>query len=49
MPFAGEQSRWLQSDLIGRVREITDKPVSHVESGRAPAAFASVVAEGGEH
>jgi hypothetical protein len=47
--FAGEESRWLQSDLIGRVREVTDKPVSHVESGRAPAAFASVVAEGGEH
>jgi hypothetical protein len=47
--FAGEQSRWLESDLIGRVRELTDKPVSHVESGRAPAAFASVVAEGGEH
>ena len=46
--FAGEQSRWLQSNLIGRVREITDKPVGHVESGRAPAAFASVVAEGGE-
>jgi hypothetical protein len=47
--FAGERSRWLESDLIGRVREITDKPVSHVESGRAPAAFAAVVAEGGEH
>jgi hypothetical protein len=47
--FAGQESRWLQSDLIGRVREITDKPVSHVEVGRAPAAFASVVAEGGEH
>ena len=47
--FAGEQSRWLESDLIGRVREITDKPVSHVESGRAPAAFAAVVAEGGEN
>jgi hypothetical protein len=47
--FAGEQSRWLESDLIGRVREITDKPVSHVESGRAPAAFAAVVAEGSEH
>ena len=46
--FAGEQSRWLESDLIGRVREITDKPVSHVESGRAPAAVAAVVAEGGE-
>ncbi len=46
--FAGEQSRWLESDLIGRVREITDKPVSHVESGRAPAAVAAAVAEGGE-
>jgi hypothetical protein len=45
--FAGEQSRWLEGDLIGKVREITDKPVSHVESGRAPAAFAAVVAEGG--
>jgi hypothetical protein len=47
--FAGEQSRWLESDLVGRVREITDKPVSHVESGRAPAAVAAAVAEGGEH
>ncbi len=47
--FAGRQSRWLESDLIGRVREITDKPVTHVESGRAPAAVAAAVAEGGEH
>jgi hypothetical protein len=47
--LAGEQSRWLESDLVGRVREITDKPVSHVESGRAPAAVAAAVAEGGEH
>ena len=31
--FAGEQSKWLQSDLIGRVREITDKPVSLLELG----------------
>src|SRR6185437_7588339 len=23
--FAGQQSRWLESDLVGRVREITDK------------------------
>lgn len=46
--FAGEQSRWLESDLVGRVREITDKSVSHVESGRAPAAVAAAVAEGGE-
>jgi hypothetical protein len=47
--FAGEESRWLQSDLIGRVREITDKTISHVESGRAPAAVAAAVAEGSEH
>jgi hypothetical protein len=46
--FAGQQSRWLESDLVGRVREITDKPVSHVEVGRAPAAVAAAVAEGGE-
>jgi len=42
----GEESRWLESDLIGRVREITEKPVAHYEAGRAPEAFASVVAEG---
>jgi hypothetical protein len=47
--FAGEQSKWLQSDLIGRVREITDKPVTHVESGRTSTAFAATVAEGSEH
>ena len=47
--FAGQQSRWLESDLVGRVRGITDKPVSHVEVGRAPAAVAAAVAEGGEH
>ena len=32
--FAGETSRWLEDDLIGRVREITDKPVEHLEVGR---------------
>ncbi len=47
--FAGQQSRWLESDLVGRVREITDKPVSHLEVGRAPAAVAAAVAEGGEN
>lgn len=44
--LAGEQSLWLESDLVGRVREITDKPVAHHESGRAPEAVAAVVAEG---
>lgn len=43
----GEQSRWLADDLVGRVREITDKPVAHHESGATPLAVASAVAEGG--
>ena len=46
--FAGETSRWLEDDLIGRVREITDKPVEHLEVGRPAAAVAAAVAEGGE-
>jgi hypothetical protein len=47
--FAGETSRWLEDDLIGRVREITEKPVEHLEVGRPPAAVAAAVAEGEEH
>lgn len=46
--FAGESSRWLEDDLIGRVREITDKSVEHLEVGRPAAAVAAAVAEGGE-
>ncbi len=46
--FAGETSRWLEGDLIGKVREITDKQVDHLEVGRPPAAVAAAVAEGGE-
>ncbi len=46
--FAGEESRWLEDDLIGRVRELTEKPVEHVEVGRPAAAVAAAVAEGGE-
>jgi hypothetical protein len=46
--FAAEGSRWLEDDLIGRVREITDKQVQHVEVGRPLAAVAAAVAsEGG--
>ncbi len=45
--FAGETSRWLEDDLIGRVREITDKPVEHLEVGRPAAVVAAAVAEGG--
>ncbi len=46
--FAGEDSRWLDGDLIGRVREITEKPVEHIEVGRPAAAVAAAVAEGEE-
>lgn len=46
--FAGETSRWLEDDLIGRVREITDKSVEHVEVGRPATAVAAAVAEGEE-
>ncbi len=46
--FSGESSRWLEDDLIGRVREITEKQVEHIEVGRPAAAVAAAVAEGGE-
>jgi hypothetical protein len=46
--FAGEESRWLEDDLIGRVRELTEKPVEHLEVGRPATAVAAAVAEGGE-
>ncbi len=41
-----DQSQWLADDLIGRVREFTDKPVSHHEAGQAPAKVAAAVAGG---
>jgi hypothetical protein len=46
--LTGEQSKWLEEDLIGRVREITEKPVEHVETGRPPEAVAAAVAAGAE-
>lgn len=45
--FAGERSQWLEDNLVGRVREITDKSVEHIEVGRPAAAVAAAVAEGG--
>lgn len=45
--FAGEESAWLEGDLVGKVREITEKPVEHLEVGRPAAAVAAAVAEGG--
>ena len=35
--FAGEQSKWLQEGLIEKVEGMSDKPVEHVEAGRAEA------------
>jgi len=36
----------LEEGLIGRVREITDKPVEHLEAGRPAEAVAAAVAAG---
>jgi hypothetical protein len=44
--LSGEKSKWLEEDLIGRVREITEKPVEHLEAGRPPEVVAAAVAEG---
>ncbi len=46
--FAGETSRWLDEDLVGRTREITEKQVEHLEVGRPAEAVAAAVAEGEE-
>jgi hypothetical protein len=44
--FTGERSQWLEDNLIGRVREITDKSVEHIEVGRPATAVAAAVAGG---
>jgi hypothetical protein len=44
--FAGEQSKWLDDNLIGRVRDITEKSVEHIEVGRPATAVVAAVAEG---
>jgi hypothetical protein len=46
--LSGETSKWLEEGLIGRVREITDKPVEHLEAGRPAEAVAAAVAVGEE-
>jgi hypothetical protein len=44
--FAGESSQWLEDNLIGRVRDITEKSVEHIEVGRPATAVVAAVAEG---
>jgi hypothetical protein len=46
--FAGERSQWLEDNLIGRVRDITEKSVEHIEVGRSATAVVAAVAEGEE-
>jgi hypothetical protein len=46
--LSGETSVWLEEDLIGRVREITEKPVEHLEAGRPAEKVAAAVASGEE-
>jgi hypothetical protein len=46
--LAGEQSKWLEEGLIGRVRGITEKPVEHVEAGRGEERVLAGVASGEE-
>jgi hypothetical protein len=46
--FAGEGSQWLEDNLIGRVRDITEKSVEHIEVGRPATAVVAAVAEGEE-
>ena len=38
--FAPERSGWLRSDLVGRVRSATGKPVEHVVAGQTPSSNA---------
>jgi hypothetical protein len=44
--LSGETSVWLEEGLIGRVREITEKPVEHLEAGRTAETVAAAVASG---
>ncbi len=46
--LAGERSQWLEDDLIGNVREITEKQVEHIEVGHPAESVAAAVAEGAD-
>lgn len=45
--LAGERSKWLEEGLVDKVKEITDKPVEHIEAGEEVPA-AQPVASGAE-
>jgi hypothetical protein len=46
--LSGDTSKWLQEDLIGRVREITEKPVEHIVAGQVAEKIAAALAGGPE-
>jgi hypothetical protein len=46
--LAGQQSKWLEAGLIDRVKEITDKPVEHYETGAGGAAAAPAETAGAQ-
>jgi hypothetical protein len=46
--FAGERSKWLEEGLVENVRQLTDKPVEHVEVGREGPAPEPVGAAAGD-
>ncbi len=53
--LAGQQSVWLKEGLLDRVKEITEKPIDHIEAhareevgDSATAAVATTVSEGHE-
>ena len=45
--LAGARSQWLEEGLLDRVREITDKPVEHIESGEEATAVPVGATAGG--
>jgi hypothetical protein len=43
----GEQSKWLEEGLIEKVKNVTDKPLEHVESGTEPASATTAATDTG--
>jgi hypothetical protein len=47
--LAGERSKWLEEGLIDQVRQLTDKPVEHVEASGPSAPLAAASGSGSPH
>lgn len=44
--LAGQRSKWIEEGLIEKVREITEKPIEHVEGARGEAQLIGATAQG---